>query len=125
MEVPPLPLNIFRVSLEERASCYILHVRGEVDFATAPSFRGHLMRLVGRGRSIIVDCSNLQYLDMKGIRVLEECHRRATERGERLVLVGSDPLVHNILTIVQLNQRIPTLDTLDEALTVLGEEGTR
>ena len=111
--------EIFEAWSEETPSGYILHVRGEVDLLTAPSFRGHLMQLVGRGRSIIVDCAQLQYLDMKGVHVLEECHREANQLGQRLVLVGSYPIVHKILAIIKLNQRIPVVDSLGEALKAL------
>ena len=82
------------------------------------------MQLIG-GRPIIVDCSELRYLDMQGIRVLEECHRRAEQESQRLVLVGSSLLVQKILTIVRLDQRLPVLHTVEEAINALGQSGRR
>jgi anti-anti-sigma factor len=119
----PFPSAILQARYEETPSALILHLRGEVDGLTAPLFREHLLRLVGLDRPIIVDCHQLQYLDMRGVRVLEDCHREAARQGQRLVLVGSVPLVHKILTIVELSQRIPVVDSMGEALRILEQEG--
>jgi anti-anti-sigma factor len=114
--------EVLQVSSEETASASVLHVHGEVDAFSAPLLQEQLMRRIteGRGVPVIVDCAELRYLDMKGVRVLENCHRRAERQGVRLVIVGSSPLVHRILTIVELDQRIPVVDTMGEALKALG-----
>ncbi len=115
----PIP-EILRTWSEDTPSSSILHVRGEVDLCSAPCFRTDLVQLIGRGRPVVVDFSELQFLDMKGIHVLEDCNRLAEQRGQRLVLVGSVPLVHKILTIAKVKERICVVDTVAEALEVLG-----
>jgi anti-sigma B factor antagonist len=114
--------QILHTQSEDIPSGSILHVIGELDLASAPYLRAMLVRLIDRGRSVIVDCSELQYLDMAGIHVLEDSHRQAADRGQRLVLVGSVPLVHKILAIIGLNERMPVVDTIAEALELLGQE---
>jgi anti-sigma B factor antagonist len=115
--------KILRLSSEETRSATVLRVAGEVDLLSAPSLREHLARLItdARGRSVIVDCSAVEYLDMMGVRVLEECHTRAAREGLRFVLVGSGRLVHRILTIVQLDRRIPIVDTMEDAVRTLAQ----
>jgi anti-anti-sigma factor len=120
---PSFP-EILQTWSEDIPSGSILHVLGEADLSSAPSLQTALMGLMGRGRPVIVDCSELQYLDMKGIHVLEECHARAEQLGQRFVVVGSVPSVHRILIIVKLHERMPVVDTLGEALAILGQEGT-
>lgn len=117
-----LTSNTFRASCEEISPVLVLHVAGEIDFMTAPCLKQHVDQLIGRGLPIIVDCSVLRYLDMAGIHVLEDCHQRAEQAGQRLFLVGSAPLVHKIFAITQLNQRIPLFDTMGEALKAVGQE---
>lgn len=114
--------EILHTRSEDIPSGSILHVRGELDLASAPSLHAELVRLLDRGRAVIVDCSELQYLDMAGVHVLEDCHQRAAQRGQRLVLVGSIPLVHRILAIVRLNERMPVVDVIGEALELLGQK---
>ncbi len=104
---------------EDIPSGSILHVLGEVDLASAPSLRAVLMHLIGRGRSVIVDCSELQYLDMTGVHVFEDCHERAEQLRQRVVLVASIPSVHRILVIIKLHERMPIADTVGEALAIL------
>jgi ABC-type transporter Mla MlaB component len=70
---------------EDILSGSILHVHGEVDFLSAPSLQTEIMHLIDRGRTVIVDFSELQYLDMKGVHVLEDCHQRAEQLGQRCV----------------------------------------
>jgi anti-anti-sigma factor len=120
---PSFP-EILHTWSEDMPSGSILHVLGEVDLSSARSLQATLMRLIGRGRPVIVDCSELQYLDMKGVHVLEDCHERAEQLGQRFVLVGSLPCVHKILVLTKLHERMPVVDTVREALAILGQEGT-
>ena len=115
----PIP-KILHTWSEDIPSGSILHMRGELDLCSAPSFRTDLVQLIGRGRPVVVDFSELQFLDMRGIHVLEDCNRLAEQRGQRLVLVGSVPLVHKILTIAKVRERICVVDTVGEALKALG-----
>src|SRR5690348_8818667 len=89
--------EILRTWSEDIPSGSVLHVLGELDLSSAPYLRTALMRLIGRGRSVIVDFSKLRYLDMTTVRVLEDCYKRAEQLGQRFVLVGSVPVIHRIL----------------------------
>lgn len=113
-----------QVRSEELPAALVLHVEGEVDLLTAPSLKQHVVELIERGRLIIVDCSALRFLDMAGIHVLEDCHQRAGQAGRQFFLVGSTPLVHNILAVTQLNQRVPLFDTVAQAFEAVGQEET-
>src|SRR5579859_1513646 len=110
----PAFTEILQTWSEDIPSGSILHVLGEADLSSAPSLRTALMRLIDRGRSVIVDCSELQYLDMTAVHALEECHERAEQLGQRFVLVGSVPSVHRILMIIKLHERMPVVDTRSE-----------
>ena len=106
----------FRAWSEEIPVALVLHVAGELDLMTAPALQLRFRQLIGRDRPIVVDFSELQYLDMAGVHALEDCHQQAKQAGQRVVLVGSSPLVHKILAIVHLNERVPLVDTMEEAL---------
>ena len=112
----------FEAWSEELPVVSVLHVEGEVDLLTAPALKQHVVQLIGQGRLIIVDCSALRYIDMTGIHVLEDCHKRADQAGEQLCVVGSAPLVHHILAVTQLNQRVPLFATMAQALKAIGQE---
>jgi anti-anti-sigma factor len=118
-------MDTLQLSFEETTSASVLHIRGEVDLLSAPSLQEHLMRLIieGRGVPIILDCAKLQYLDMRGVRVLEDCYLKAEQQGLQLIVVGSVPLVHEILAIVKRDQRLPlVVETMGEALKALDQQ---
>ena len=68
----------------------VLAVSGEIDLATAPRLREHLVRLVTEhaGRPVVVDLSGLTFCDSLGLGMLVGAQRRARAlQGEvRLVL---------------------------------------
>jgi anti-anti-sigma factor len=112
-----------RTDVEHTPAADILHLEGEVDDVSASVFRDRLSQLLGTTRPLIVDFSRLKYLGLSGVHVLEEAHRRASEMGQSIVLVGSDPIVHRILGIVHLNERIPLYDSIGEAIGSLRPRG--
>jgi anti-anti-sigma factor len=111
--------RILQVWTERGTDGEIVHVEGEVDLTSAHELREHLNKIVGGTRPIIIDFSKLGYLDLQGVRALEECYRGAQHHGQHMVLVGSTPIVHKLLTILNLNQRIPVVDSLGEALQLI------
>ncbi|HKX17051.1 MAG TPA: STAS domain-containing protein [bacterium] len=124
MEYTSIP-PYFQISSEEIPYAAVLRVAGEVDVGSAPSLKERLMGLIVEDSpgTIVVDFQSVTFLDMSGVRVLEVCHRRAAQQGLRFILVGSAPLVHKILVIVELDKRMPLVETMGEALEMLGRAG--
>lgn len=113
-------MNVLRAEVEDRPFVTILHLIGEIDITSVALLDAQLSRLIGTPKHIVVDFSQVRYLDMLAIHMLQDAHRRASEGGQRLALVGSDPIVHTLLTIVELHYRVPLYDTLANALTSIG-----
>jgi len=96
---------------------------GEVNLTSTAVFHQSLNPLIGDHRPIVVDFSQLRYLDMSGVWVLEEAHRKGAQRGQQIVLVGSAPIVHKLLATVHVNQRIPLVKSIGKALKFLRRKG--
>ncbi len=116
-------MNVLRAEVEDTPSTTILHLIGEIDITSVALLDEQLSRLIGTRKHIVVDFSQVHYLDMLAIHMLQDAHRRALEGGQRMALVGSDPIVHTLLTIVELHYRVPLYDTLSNALTSIGAGG--
>jgi anti-sigma B factor antagonist len=88
----------------------VLHVSGEIDLATLPTFRDHLTRAIGQhpATSLFVDLDGVIALDDTGLGMLLGAAGRAREAGGELVVVCSNE---------RLLQRF-TLTGLDRAITV-------
>jgi anti-anti-sigma factor len=59
---------------------------GELDMASAPTLASALR---GVRRSLVLDLSRVTFMDVAGLRVIEEAAHRLRERGARLVTRGA------------------------------------
>lgn len=66
-----------------------LTLHGRLDARSASAVREHLHRAVDAGRGdLLVHAGGLEIFDATGLGVLVGAHRRAVQRGRRLVLHG-------------------------------------
>src|SRR5215469_16046624 len=70
-----------------------LSVSGELDLATAPTFRAHLDMATHGADNVIVDLTGLLYLDSSGINALLDAHHALAPSRRQIVLVGPSPNV--------------------------------
>jgi len=71
------------------------NLRGEIDLATAPSFRADFeLLLAASSADVVVDCAGLTFIDSSGIAVLLEARDALAAQGRRFSLehVSSTPL---------------------------------
>ena len=84
----------------------VVELRGEVDLATAgllrDRFDGLIPQTVG---SVVVDASDLSFLDSTGLSVLVDVDRRLSTLGRSLLLRNVNPPVRRVLEITGLFQR--------------------
>lgn len=101
--VPPR----FSVVLDEAAAVPVVRLRGELDVAGAPQLRAVLYPVLDDGRSVVVDCSELEFLDSTGLGVLIGAHKRAREHGREVRLRATSGGVAKVLDITGLDQILP------------------
>ncbi|MFZ0032535.1 MAG: STAS domain-containing protein [Candidatus Cybelea sp.] len=81
----------------------ILKLRGSLDLATAPTIRAALGEATEKGnQGLIVDLTQLEFLDSTGLGVLIGAHRRAAERGGSFRLIVKDGPISRLLNITGL-----------------------
>lgn len=87
----------------------VLTLAGELDLATAELLREQVRPLLGHGADachLVVDLSDLTFLDITGVGVLLEAHRRLAERGGSLVLRSPRPMVVRMLQLLDLERAL-------------------
>jgi anti-sigma B factor antagonist len=109
------PMNLI-VQREPRTGAICLLVKGEVDLANASELQAHLNAVVRAEENLIVDMSNLRYLDSSGIKVLLEAHQQFTAIKRRMVLAAAVVTVQKVLNITGIDQLISMFPTVEEAL---------
>jgi anti-sigma B factor antagonist len=96
---------------------HIFHLRGDLDVATAPTLRGALIEASTAGKhELIVDLSDLGFLDSTGLGALIGAHRRAQENGGDVRLVARDGQILRLLRITGLLGVFRVYATIEAAL---------
>jgi anti-sigma B factor antagonist len=81
-------------------------VAGEVDIATAPDLERTLLAAEARGRVVVLDLRELDFIDSSGVHVIITAHHRARQRGCRLALVRGPECVDRVFTLTGASEKL-------------------
>jgi anti-anti-sigma factor len=108
----------FAVAVHPNGACTVLKLSGELDAFAAPQLSAGLAAGTDTGCPIVIDLSELTFIDSSGIRALaNEC------ADHRVALVcPRDHSISRVLEIVDMKRFVPIYERHDEALTCVGAE---
>ena len=86
----------------------VIHVRGEIDMATAGRLRDVIEPHMGPKQTIILDLSEVEFMDSSSLKVLVQARGRLTEDGGSLVLRNPSTAAHRLLTVAGANYLLET-----------------
>ena len=114
MEHPLLTCQV-----NEASFANVVHPHGEIDLSTVPILRGALGDAVALGRHVIVDLTDVTFIDSTGFREFL-VHRRVCRENDRLmVLVNPRDRVQHVIETLNFFQMIPVFPSMDAAQTSL------
>ena len=98
---PTLTLKEVRQGSESLVS-----LRGELDLSSAPPLRDLFSRVLDDDRlhRLVVDLSDLIYLDSTGLSVFVTAHKRASASGVEFRLANPNPSVGQLFKVTALDQ---------------------
>jgi len=107
-----------RVQLEGSEEVPVIRVAGEVDLTTAPELRAKLAELPAAGGTVVIDMSEVTFLDSTGLSVLVASWKRFGEADEHrnFRLVVNRPAIQRVLDVTGLTQVFGVFPTLEEAI---------
>jgi len=83
----------------------VLAVSGEVDMHNSPALRTELLDLVERRtKAILVDLSDIEYIDSSGVATFVECLREIGTYGGFLGIFGATGAAMDVFEIARLDQ---------------------
>jgi anti-sigma B factor antagonist len=104
-------------AVEERQGIPVLGVSGEIDVYTAPRLRERLLELAQQGTTrVVVDLSEVSFVDSTGLGVLVSGLKRFREGGGDLLLVVVQPQIMKVLEITGLTTVFSVHTSVDEAV---------
>jgi anti-sigma B factor antagonist len=99
----------------------VVAVRGEIHVSTAPELSTVLADALARGvHSLVLDFTDVEFIDSTGLSVLLNALRRVTQRGGKFVIVCTNPTVLRLFEITRLESTFDIVATRDEALARVG-----
>ena len=101
-----------RIRVRSEDSTLTLYVAGEVDLANAETLSKELEAIAGgEGARLVIDPSELEFIDSTGIAVLVAAHRKLEDADADLRLVRSRAsAVCRVLEITGLDSTLPFVD---------------
>ncbi len=110
--------ELVELEIDVQGEVVIARVRGELDIAGARAMGERIHDAVPiSARTLVVDFSELDFIDSSGIAMLFGLARRLGSRRQELrVVVDSGKPVSRVLQIVEFDRAAPVHESLDEAL---------
>ncbi len=101
----------------------IISLQGEVDVYTAPQLKQQMIVLLEQGaREIIVDLTNVDYLDSTALGVLIGGLKRLREVDGNLALICPNARIRRVFEITGLDKIFDIYNSEDEARGAAGKE---
>lgn len=116
------------VEQSDHGQAIVLALRGELDLATVPSLRDHLLEAVRTHQSVVLDLAGLTFLDSTGLGLLVSAVKRLSARNGTLVVAAPSPTVRRVLEVSGLEAYLRIEASTGEALAtppqpVQGDQG--
>jgi anti-sigma B factor antagonist len=88
------------VIVESESSSVVL--RGEIDAHSAPALAGRFETLPAGDDDVVIDMSEVTFMDSSGLRVLIDLHERLAATSRRLVIGSPSQPVTRLLEVAGL-----------------------
>ncbi|HUF83569.1 MAG TPA: STAS domain-containing protein [Acidimicrobiia bacterium] len=90
----------------------VIHVRGEIDMSTCERLRDVIEPHLGPQQAIVLDLSQVEFMDSSSLHVLEEARGKLTSDGGSLILRNPSQAARLLLTAANA-QHLLDEDALD------------
>ena len=103
------------ISIEDTEVGHVVHVRGELDLATAPGLAAVLADAVGQSTlPVVLDLAEVTFIDSSALRTLVLAGRELNDAGRKLQIGARSERVAKVLEITQLDQYTEAFQVLPD-----------
>jgi anti-sigma B factor antagonist len=106
--------EMFGVAERDEGGSVVVALSGEIDVAAAPTVREQLEQ-VATDRPLIVDLTQVTFIDSTALGVLIGAHKQCDSRGTPMRLVVSEPRILKVFEITGLTDLFTIVPSLAEA----------
>lgn len=102
----------FNVKIRGNDHATVLALKGELDLASSHELDEALERVTGWGTELVIlDLTELEFMDSTGLQVLINAQRRAEEGGPRLEVITGSRQIRRLLHITRTDRYLTLLDS--------------
>lgn len=105
-----------RVVAERHGAAAVIRLAGELDIASAPQLTDTIRALEQPCDCIVLDLSELTFIDSTGLNLAVEQYKRAAADGFVFVMVGAQAHVQRVLELSDLNVALPVAPDVDSVI---------
>jgi anti-anti-sigma factor len=104
-------MEILEVTTQDSGGHVTVSLKGELDLSSVGKVEEELERVEKDGPSVLVlDLSQLSFLDSTGLRAVVTADERARSNGRRLVIIRGPDAVQRVFAITRLEERLEMVD---------------
>ena len=107
-------------NIREEASAVVVAFEGDVDLERLRRAREVLLECVGRKRAVLVDLSQVTYIDSSGVAALVESFQSARKGGTTFALVAVSDATLKVLQLARLDKVFTIFASVDDGLAEAG-----
>jgi anti-sigma B factor antagonist len=94
--------NIWSIKVDKSG---VIKMSGEIDYTVTPKIREGLINYIEKTQgALVLDLSQLNYLDSSGLAVFIEARRHLADKGRILQIVAVTPEVKKIFQLTQVDK---------------------
>ncbi|HET6818377.1 MAG TPA: STAS domain-containing protein [Mycobacteriales bacterium] len=96
-------MDLATVDLAIEGSSVTLRLRGEFDLPSAPILRVALVDALRRGTEVVLDCTDVTFIDVVALNVILSARQRAAAHGQVFVISNPPAGMRRIASALALN----------------------
>jgi len=103
--------------LEEHDGITVVIIQqATLEVITCQGFKQKMEDIIMDNSKLILDLSNIKFIDSAGIGVFLSCHRTITDKGGKIKLCNLTKHVYWLFEQMHMNQILDIYNTVDEAI---------
>jgi anti-anti-sigma factor len=123
-DVVPVSLGLATVSIVDHSDVWVAALQGEIDISNADPLAQCLGELPNQSVGLVVDLTEVSYLDSSGVSLLHNLATRLGQRAQGLVVVSPQASApYRVLKLTEFTTRAPVVADIQEAIRMVRETG--
>lgn len=112
---PELDLQFEEATASGGTACVVIRFVGKISHSNSFELNRRSHQLAEYGNTLILDLSELEYINSTGVAILFSIFYRLQNDGQRLLIGGLHPFLRRVFSLMDLPDELVVLDSVEEA----------